>query len=182
MFGNCGDVDWVTIVVVIIGVVVVAIMVEVVVEVVIITGVDVAKITGVVVATVVVETITGVVVATTTGVGVGITQTGLVIELESKVTAPFLASILPSTFAPVVIVADVSAIIFPLKIEFVPSVAELPTCQITLQACAPFRRTILLAPPVISVDADLKIKIALGLFCASRMRVPVIANEPSIES
>ena len=57
--------------------------------------------------------------------------------LVSNVTAPFRASALPSRFTPVVIEIDVSAKMFPLKIEFVPRVAELPTCQKMLQADAP---------------------------------------------
>lgn len=43
-------------------------------------------------------------------------------------------------------------------------------------------RTILLAPPVMSVEAGLKIKTAFGSFCASRVSVPVIANDPSTDS
>ncbi len=66
--------------------------------------------------------------------GDGTPQTALVITLVSKVTAPFFAKSLPSTVAPVVAVMDVKAKIFPRKAEVVPSVAELPTCQKTLQA------------------------------------------------
>lgn len=79
---------------------------------------------------VVVATTLGIIGATTIGTD-GVTHTGVVIELESSVTAPFLASTLPSTCAPVVSVAEVRASMFPLKIELVPSVAELPICQIT---------------------------------------------------
>jgi hypothetical protein len=57
---------------------------------------------------------------------------------------------------------DVNAMIFPLKIEFVPRVAELPTCQKTLQALAPFARTTWLPLPVISVDVIWKINTAAG--------------------
>jgi len=53
--------------------------------------------------------------------------------LLSSVTAPFLASNRPSTVAPVVAAIDVRARMFPLNVELVPSVAELPTCQKTLQ-------------------------------------------------
>src|SRR5665213_2492146 len=63
-----------------------------------------------------------------------------VMTSESNVTAPFRASALPSRFTPVVSVMDVSAKMFPLNSEFVPSVAELPTCQKTLQALAPLAR------------------------------------------
>ncbi len=138
--------------------------------------------TGLVVAVVVVATVG---VAITTGVttgGTAATHTGFVTVLESTVTAPLRASTRPSTFAPVVIVVDVKETMVPLKIEFVPSVAELPTCQMTLQACVPLRRTMELAPAVVSVEADLNIKTASGSFCASRVSVPVIANEPSTDS
>ena len=81
----------------------------------------------------------------------------------SNVTAPFRASALPSRFTPVVIVMEVSARIFPLNTEFVPRVAELPTCQKTLQALAPLARIILLPLPVVSVDAIWKMKTASGL-------------------
>jgi hypothetical protein len=56
-------------------------------------------------------------------------QLGLVIVLVSRVTAPFLASVRPSTVAPVVSVIEVNARMLPLNEEPVPSVAELPTCQ-----------------------------------------------------
>ena len=81
----------------------------------------------------------------------------------SSVTAPFLASALPSRLTPVVIVIDVNASMFPLKTEFVPRVAELPTCQKTLQALAPLARTIWLPLPVVSVDAMWKMNAAFGL-------------------
>ena len=98
----------------------------------------------------------------------------LVIVFVSNVTAPLRANTRPSTFVPVVRVADVKARIFPLKIEFVPSVAELPTCQKTLQAWAEFMRTTLLVPEVMSVELVLKTKTALGSPAASSVRVPVI--------
>jgi hypothetical protein len=41
----------------------------------------------------------------------------------------------------------------PLKLEAVPSVAELPTCQNTLHAWAPLVNTMLLAEAVMSVEA-----------------------------
>ncbi len=81
----------------------------------------------------------------------------------SNVTAPFRASTLPSTFTPVVTVMDVSAMMFPLNTEFVPRVAELPTCQKTLQAEAPLARTMWLPLPVMSVDEIWKMNTALGL-------------------
>jgi len=55
----------------------------------------------------------------------------------SNVTAPLRASVRPLTVAPVVNVMLVSATMFPLNDVFVPSVAELPTCQNTLQSLPP---------------------------------------------
>jgi hypothetical protein len=59
----------------------------------------------------------------------GVAQTGRVIVLVSSVTAPSRASTRPEITAPVVTVTDVRARMLPVKEEFVPSVAELPTCQ-----------------------------------------------------
>jgi hypothetical protein len=61
----------------------------------------------------------------------------LAIVSVSSVTAPFRANTRPSTVAPVVTVMLVNAIKVPRKVEPVPSVAELPTCQKTLQDWAP---------------------------------------------
>jgi hypothetical protein len=68
----------------------------------------------------------------------------------SNVTAPFRASVLPSRFTPVVTVIDVNAIMFPLNTEFVPRVAELPTCQKTLHTFAPLAKTMWMPLPVVS--------------------------------
>jgi len=51
---------------------------------------------------------------------------------------------------------------FPLNMEFVPRVAELPTCQKTLQAEAPLARMMWLPLPVVSVDAIWKMNTAAG--------------------
>ena len=67
-------------------------------------------------------------------VGVVVAQLVWVIMLVSRVTAPFLASARPRRSAPVFIVMLVSAITVPTKLVPVPRVAELPTCQYTLQA------------------------------------------------
>jgi len=83
--------------------------------------------------------------------------------LVSNVTAPFRASALPSNFAPVVTAIDVSASMFPAKTEFVPRVAELPTCQKTLQALALLVRTTWLPLAVMSVDDIWKMNTASGL-------------------
>src|ERR1051325_6605799 len=65
---------------------------------------------------------------------------GVVIGLESRVTAAVRASSRPSTVAPVVTVMEAKAMMVPLNTEPVPSVAELPTCQNTLAARAPLDR------------------------------------------
>ena len=72
----------------------------------------------------------------TTGGGTttGAAQVGLLRGLVSKVTAPLRAKTLPSTEAPVFTVTDAKAKIVPAKLEFVPSVADEPICQKTLQA------------------------------------------------
>ena len=64
-------------------------------------------------------------------------RVALVIVLVSSVTAPLRASALPCSVAPVVIEIDVRARMLPTNWLPVPIVAELPTCQKTLQACAP---------------------------------------------
>jgi hypothetical protein len=75
-----------------------------------------------------------------------------VIWFVSSVTAPFLASARPSIATPVVTVIEVKARIDPANVEFVPRVAELPTCQKTLQDWAPFISNTLLPDAVVSVD------------------------------
>lgn len=66
---------------------------------------------------------------------------GTVMTLLSRVTAPLRAKTRPLTSAPVLSVMDVSAINEPLNWLVVPRVAELPTCQKTWHACAPFSST-----------------------------------------
>ncbi len=73
-------------------------------------------------------------VSVTVSVGPGAAQGARMTRLLSSVTAPFLANTRPCTVAPVVIVALVKARMVPTNIVVVPSVAELPTCQNTLQA------------------------------------------------
>jgi hypothetical protein len=63
------------------------------------------------------------------GLGLAALHTERVMVLVSMVTAPFLASTRPSTVAFVVSVILVSAKMLPTKVEVVPIVAELPTCQ-----------------------------------------------------
>ena len=94
------------------------------------------------------------------GTGVATTtarQSERVIVFVSSVTAPLRARSRPSMTAPVVAVMDVSAMIVPLKFDPVPSVAELPICQNTLQACAPPEKTTLLPLAVVNVEPAWKI-------------------------
>src|SRR5580765_3248255 len=97
---------------------------------------------------------------------------GIVIVLESSVTAAVRANSRPSTEAPVVTVMEAKASMFPLKTEVVPRVAELPTCQKTLAALAPPLRITWRPKVVVSVDAIWKMKTALGSPCASSVRSP----------
>jgi hypothetical protein len=97
------------------------------------------------------------------------TQAGLVITFVSRDTCPLRASSRPSTRAVVSAVMEVSARIVPLKLDAVPRVAELPTCQNTLQAWAPLVRMMLLAEAVIRVEATWKINTELGLPWPSRV-------------
>ena len=90
-----------------------------------------------------------------------------------RVTAPLRASTRPCTVTPVFTVADVSAMIVPEKSEYEPRVAELPTCQKTLHACAPFSRSTVLLEAVINVDPAWKMKTALASPCPLSVTVPV---------
>jgi hypothetical protein len=73
---------------------------------------------------------------------------------------------------------DVSARMLPLKVELVPRVAELPTCQKMLCAEAPPARTTLLVLKVVSDEAIWKIQTAFAFPWPSRVSVPVI---PKVE-
>jgi hypothetical protein len=120
--------------------------------------------------------IAGVAVPVGVAVGVGVAvpaaaHVDRVIVFVSKVTAPFRASARPSIVAPVVTVIDVKAMIVPLNAEPVPIVAELPTCQKTLQDCAPPLRTTLLPVAVVSVEPAWKIQTSLDE--PERVSVPV---------
>ena len=67
----------------------------------------------------------------------------------------------------------VNAMMVPRKVEPVPSVAELPTCQKTLQDWAPLIRLTWLADAVVSVEAAWKTKVAFGSPPPSSVSVPV---------
>jgi hypothetical protein len=79
-----------------------------------------------------------------------------------------------STPAPTVI--DVKAMMVPTKVELLPSVAELPTCQKTLQARAPFVRMTLLFEAVMSADETWKMKTAFGSPPAFRVSAPLMCS------
>ena len=59
---------------------------------------------------------------------------GAVTALSSSDTDPLRAKIRPSTVDPVSTLTEVKAMTVPTKVVPVPRVAELPTCQNTLQA------------------------------------------------
>jgi hypothetical protein len=115
------------------------------------------------------------------GVGVGgggmVAQVGAVIVSVSRVTAPLRASARPSMVSLVSTEIDVRARMVPVKAEFVPRVAELPTCQNTLQAWAPLVRMTLLAESVMSVEGAWKMKTAFGSPPASRVSDPPTSSE-----
>jgi hypothetical protein len=111
--------------------------------------------------------------AVAVAVGVAVLHTDRVTVLVSSVTAPLRASRRPSIVAPVFAVMDVRARMLPRKVEFVPNVAELPTCQNTLQAWAPLISATLLPEAVIRVEVIWKMNTALGSPWASSVTVPV---------
>ncbi len=100
-----------------------------------------------------------------------------VIRLEFRVMAPSRASSRPVTSAPVLAVMDAWARIVPTIFEPVPSVAELPTTQNTLQADAPLMSETLLFDAVPSVDPAWKIHTEAELPCAFRVNIPVTASD-----
>jgi hypothetical protein len=85
----------------------------------------------------------------------GIVHVGPEIVLVSKVTAPFCAKARPFRVAPVFMVIEVSAKIFPINELVVPRVAELPTLHQTLHGSPPVIDELVAA---IKVEADLKIQ------------------------
>lgn len=115
---------------------------------------------------------------TVDGVGVGdgavvaAAQVGTVTVFVSRVTSPVLANNLPSTTALVPRVILVDARIVPWKLDPVPSVAELPTCQKTLHAWAPFSKMISLAEADVSPEPAWKINTAFELPAPFRVKGP----------
>jgi hypothetical protein len=106
-------------------------------------------------------------------VGPGGAQVGTEMTLSFRVTAPVCAKTRPSTLAPESSVTEANARIVPTKDVVLPSVAELPTCQKTLQAWAPFSRTTDAADAVVKVDPAWKINTALGSPPAFKVSGPV---------
>jgi hypothetical protein len=94
-----------------------------------------------------------------------------VTSLSSSVTAPFRASTRPRIDAFVFIVIDVRAMMVPTKAVPVPRVAELPTCQNTLQALTPPMRVTLEFDAVMSVLAIWKTKMSVELPLSVRLPV-----------
>jgi hypothetical protein len=111
------------------------------------------------------------------GGGTDLAQLGTVIVSSSRVTAPFRASARPAMVSPVSTEIDVRARTLPAKAELVPRVAELPTCQNTLQAWAPPVRVTLLAESVMSVEGAWKMKTAFGSPWASKVSDPPTSSE-----
>ena len=98
---------------------------------------------------------------------------GVVMSLSSSVTAPLRASARPTRSAPVFMVIEASAMTLPTRSLFVPSVAELVTCQNTLHGEAPLMKTTLLFDAVINVEEIWKTNTAAGSFCESSVSAPV---------
>jgi hypothetical protein len=113
-------------------------------------------------------------VAVKAGVGEGPRpQTALETTFVSIVTAPFRARALPEMLARVVSVMLVRARMFPANVVSVPSVAELPTCQNTLQTDPPLITRTLELLAVVSVLPIWKTQTAPELPWAFNRSVPV---------
>jgi hypothetical protein len=97
--------------------------------------------------------------------------------LLSRVTAPFSAISEPESDAPVLAVIDVCARMIPINAVFVPNVAELPTCQMTLHALAPLINITDDAEAVVSVVPIWKTNWALVSPWASSVSIPVSCAE-----
>lgn len=98
---------------------------------------------------------------------------GTVIVLSSIVTAPPIARTRPFTVAPLLRVIEVVARIDPAKLVVVPNVAELPTCQNTLHACAPFSSRTELVEAVVKVEPASNMKTESGFPAPFNVTVPV---------
>jgi hypothetical protein len=99
---------------------------------------------------------------------VDVTKVSLII-----VTVPFRASALPLTVTPFASVMDVRARIVPTKEDPDPRLAELVTCQKTLQGLPPLTKLTELDDAVTRSDVAWKIHTEFGSFCPSSVSVPV---------
>jgi len=99
-------------------------------------------------------------------------QVDVVMVLFSSVTAAVCASNRPWIVAPVFAVMLSAAMIVPTKCVPVPSVAEEPTCQKTLHACAPFVSETLVLEPVVKVEPIWKMNTAFGSPWAFSVTLP----------
>jgi hypothetical protein len=148
----------------------------------VVVGVFVRVVVGVFVRVVVgvfVRVVVGVFVSVVVIVAVDSAQTMGEMVLVSSVTAAFRARALPARLAPVFTVILSNARMFPTNVEYVSIVAELPTCQNTLQP-APGRLFLKATDElgaVVSVLPISKTQAALGSPRASRVSVPVIAAD-----
>ena len=106
-------------------------------------------------------------------VAAGVAQLGRVILFLSKVTWPFRAIARPDTVLPVSKSTSVSAMMVPTNVVLVSSVAELVTCQNTLQGRASPMRATVLSGAVIKAEPTWKMNTASGLLPPSRISVPV---------
>jgi hypothetical protein len=105
-------------------------------------------------------------------------QLGLLIVSSSRVTAPLRASARPVMVTACCTVIELRARMVPTKVDDVFRVAELPTCQKTLQALAPLTRTTELPTSAVSVEAGAwKIQTALGSPPASRVSAPSTSSD-----
>jgi hypothetical protein len=138
----------------------------------VLVGVDVPVLVPEVVV-VVVGAVVVVVGAVVVVVLVPVPQVGTEMTLSIRVTAPVWAKTRPSTLAPESSDTDASARIVPTKDVVLPSVAELPTCQKTLQAWAPFSRMTDAAEAVVKVDPAWKMNTAFASPPPSNVRGPV---------
>jgi hypothetical protein len=97
---------------------------------------------------------------------------GTVIEFDCSVTAAVLASSRPITVAPVATVMDFAARTVPWNCALVPMLAELPTCQKTLQALAPPVMMMCVADPMVRLLAAWNTQMESAAVPAS-VRVPL---------
>ena len=105
-------------------------------------------------------------------------QDGALMVLLSRVTAAVEASRRPVTVAPVCAVTEARASTVPTKVELVPRVAELPTCQKTLQEAWEVVNLTTLREPVIRVLEAWKMNTAFGFVRLSSVSVPVRLRFP----